>query len=181
MSGMALISEKPQTLKDIRLNHSIALNDLAFEAQVSRHAVLRMEQLCYSTPLPSVIAALSDITGLSELDLEQAYDMDVRLNRIRTDSLVFSHRGIVREALDNVDPYANTHQFQQWRENVYTALELPVSRIHFSSDISVHPATLDKFESFKSRFPRPLEIALTQCGVDHLIIRHWRGIKELAD
>lgn len=179
---LTIISDKPQTLKDIRLNHHISINDLAYEAEVSRHAIIRMEQLCYPSPLPSIITALSDITGLSEFDLEDAYLTDVRLNRLYAAANIFAHRGLVYDSWEAVNPNSlSKHPFQQFREVLFRALKLPISRIYFSGAISAHPATLDKYEQFKSGLPEPLRVALQQSDCSDAVIQQLAAARYEGD
>src|SRR4030095_5912810 len=176
--------KKPQTLKDIRLDYHISLNDLAYESSVSRHAVMRMEQLCYPTPLPSVIIGLSDITGISEQELVDAYMRDVISNRAFSRLTSFAHRRLLNEALEHLGNLVSDgmlsrldkHPFQAWRELVFSWQRQNISRIYFCGAVTVHPATLDKYESFKNdSIPEPLVVALHQCGVEDNIIDYFRG------
>lgn len=182
-TGLAHISEKPQTLKNIRINHNISVNDLAYESGVSRHAVLRMEQLCYGTPLPNIIEGLSAITGIAEGILTEAYLTDVRLNRLFSANTYFAHRGMLNEAIEsiNMEHLGASGSFQGWRELVFGWQHYPQSRIYFCSAVSVHPATLLKYESFKSGFPAPLEVALTQCNVSDNVLEYFKADNTKAD
>lgn len=134
---------------------------------------MRMEQLCYPNPLPNVLAALSDITGVSEQDLRKQYHAAVKHNRAETAlKYFFDHQFIdqftsymVSAASEPIDK----HPFVVWREHIMRhhndkagRVGESLSQIKFSSLVSVHPATLNKYETFDSGFPGALNDALTE-------------------
>lgn len=168
-----LIMTKPQTLRDIREKHGLSIASLAFEAGVSRHAVMRMEQLCYPSPLPAVIVALSDIDGISEYDLNRIYLSDVKLNRSFGAYRIFGANPLVCHTALDLDSGIR-HPFMVWREAVMRQAKEPISRIYFCSTVSVHPATLTNYESFKTGLPKPLEVALLESGVPIDVVAYMR-------
>ena len=177
MGQVLHINTKPSSLKDIRLAFHMSQGDLAMEAGLSRHAVLRNEQLCYPTPLPGIITALSNISGIGEWVLEERYADDVTLNRIQAGANIFRDYQLQVNCLARSSTYrGQLHPFQVWRECVFRHLELPDSRIYFCSAITVHPATMTAYENFKTGFPQPLEVALTQCGIDLSILGQFKTL-----
>lgn len=150
----------------------ISQQELATQAAVSRHSVLRLEQLCYPTPLPNVIDTLSDITGLSDEWLRVGYKADVNKNRFNSGMLFFGgSRGYealqVAEAANNhvlrqdsVGPHL--HVFEVWRRAIATKRNVPNSQIHFCQMFSVHPSVINRYEGLKTEFPKALEEAFVE-------------------
>lgn len=134
------------------------------QAAVSRHSIMRQEQYCYPTPLPNIVATLADVNllGLSERSLLNAYHDEVTANRIIHGRVIASNRGWI--PLDYVSHRGKHHAFTSWRRILCVANDLPTSAIQFSQMFSIHPATLTKYESFKTRFPHPIEVALNEAG-----------------
>lgn len=166
------------TLKDLRRRLGISQSELAAEAGVSRHSVLRMEQLVYPHPLPNIIAALSDIEGTSESELEAAYLKDVANNRSLSATIYFSNPLLMRRcyqfALDDAAT-SGKHPFQIWRELLFEVLDENDSRIHFCIVTSIHPATLDKYESFKTGFTDSIALALSECGIPDDLLSSFKS------
>ena len=171
---------------EVRLTHSFTQRDLAFEAQVSRHAVMRMEQLCYPNPLPEVINAMSRITGLSEAYLTELYHSAVSENRSATALKYFYDPVAIENITQLVKTYSptnpsNEHPFVLWRHDVikyhvehavsHRVLSAgQLSQIKFSSLISVHPAILNKYESFGSPFPKAIGDAFKEMLIPDSVI-----------
>ena len=157
------------TLKELLFQYGITQARLADEAGVTRHAVLRLTQLCYPTPLPSVISSLALLTGLSEEALNTCYEEDIKANRVNTGELYFDTRSVriaYQHGLSNRGP---RHPFATFRSHLIPSNP---SRIHWCSLVSVHPATMDRYESFKTGLPKPLEVALVECNLDREILGH---------
>lgn len=162
-------------LRAMRTERGLSQIDLAMEAGVSRHSILRMEQLCYPTPLPHVIQALSDITGVSEKELVAQYQSNVASNRELAKVTYFYDAQILWTALRFAKEATTKHPFMVWRETVMRSVGEATSRIHFCSVVTVHPAILDKYESFKTGFPEQLEIALKESGIPAAMIGYFKS------
>lgn len=168
------------TLKELREELHLTQQELADQAGVSRHAILRLEQLCYPTPLPNVINTLSDILGTSEATLTQRYLDDVNLNRaLSGEQYFYDHPYMiaVAEALTkqpNHNSKLNVHPFEQWRTAITDYSGLASSRIHFSQLTSIHPATLARYESFKTGFPPPIEVAFKAMGFPNALLELFK-------
>ena len=164
------------TLKELRNTIGITQSELAAEAGVSRHSVLRQEQMCYPSPLPNIIAALSDITGQSERSLVEQYKIDVKRNRDLAQHIYFYDHQLMWKAYIRADTPTKTgkHPFQVWREALFEFLGENDSRIHFCSVTSIHPATLSKYESFKTGFPAGMEVALLESGVPEDLVKRFK-------
>lgn len=139
---------------------------------------MRLEQLCYPTPLPNVIATLSDISGLSESKLEQGYLEDIKKNRAANGRIWFNPananfclsavHAVIRHHEEKPIEFfhrPHNHAFALWRMAMADNLGVPDSSIHFSQLFSIHPATLNKYESFKTSFPAMIEVALEEAGI----------------
>lgn len=165
------------TVKEARLSADLTQNELAIQAAVSRHSILRMEQLCYPAPLPNVIGTLSDITGVSERKLTDGYLEDVRLNREDTGEVWFADGASVAYAyaVAIVEDYTplnpdhrrrkHEHPFTQWRVAMAELTNEHDSGIHFSMLFSIHPATVNRYESFKTGFPPGIAVAFEAAGL----------------
>lgn len=157
-------------LKRLRLDSNISQKDLAFEAGCSRHAVMRMEQLCFPTPLPNVISALSDLTGVLEHNLLHSYAEDVRMNREFSGKLYrldeVTEADVTRAVRDSLLPLSNSHSaFGNWRKTLARGVGDATSQVHFSSRFSIHPAVISKFESNGGSFPTAIGDALLAGGL----------------
>ena len=159
-------------IRELREQLNLSQDQLANLAEVSRHAVIRNEQLCYPNPLPRVVTALSELTGLAPLSIETDYYQDVLTNRRTTGALLkehhnyllaLTHQLVVNSGLSGT--LSSQHPFAFWRLSVSSLLNVSSSQIHFSIMTSIHPATLFKYESFKTGFPAPMHVALTQLGL----------------
>ena len=166
------------TLQAARKSAGISQAELASQVMVSRHSILRLEQLCYPTPLPNVIETLSDITGLSVAALTEGYLADVKANRITNGNLLFGNgRSTLayNVAIKLETQYseksleyfhrAHEHMFTRWRALMAHQYEFPDSAIHFSQMFSIHPAVLSRYESFKTSFPHMMEVAFVESGI----------------
>lgn len=162
-------------LRSMRTERGLSQVDLAMEAGVSRHSILRMEQLCYPTPLPNVIQALSDITGVSETELVKRYQENVHSNRELAKVTYFYDVHVLWKALNFAKSSTSKHPFMVWRETVMASIGEATSRIHFCSVVTVHPAILDKYESFKTGFPEQLEIALKESGIPASMLGYFKS------
>lgn len=165
------------TLKELREELHLTQQELADQAGVSRHAILRLEQLCYPTPLPNVINTLSDILGTSEATLTQRYLDDVNLNRaLSGEQYFYDHPYMiaVAEALTKQPNHKVVHPFEQWRTAITDYSGLASSRIHFSQLTSIHPATLARYESFKTGFPPPIEVAFKAMGFPNALLELFK-------
>lgn len=154
-------------IKALRLSSGLTQRELAIQCHVSRHSVIRNEQLCYQSPLPTIVSTLSDILGTSENKIIEAYLADRSLNRAATaQNILFNHQRLEEIALslafEGVQALSANHPFQTWREWVLGEQTYPISRIYFSQVVSVHPATLYKYEAFKTGFPLPLSVAFKE-------------------
>ena len=166
-------------VKHLRLSLGLTQFELATQAAVSRMAVLRNEQLCYPTPLPAIIATLSDIIGLSVPAITASYQEDVSKNRSISASEIFNdHEHLIRVA-DIIGYTYNhnytSHLFKVWREAIFDKLVLNTSRIYFSQCTSIHPATLSKYESFKTGFPAPIELAFKEMNFPPELIKIFKS------
>ena len=166
---------KSSSLKELREDLNLSQDQLASLAEVSRHAIIRLEQLCYPNPLPRVIETLSDLTGLSINSLEKDYLSDVLANRLNTGALLRPHHNflvsLTQELIINSglsENLTNSHPFSLWRITVSDLLKVSASQIHFSMMTSIHPATLHKYENFKTGFPEPIKVALTEMDLPTL-------------
>lgn len=157
------------SIKELREDLNLNQSELASLSEVSRHAIIRLEQLCYPNPLPSVVQALSDLTGISVDTIVGQYLRDVTTNRVMTGSLLNYHHNfllsltqqlIVNSGLSG--SLTSQHPFSIWRITVSDLLRVSTSQIHFSMMTSIHPATLFKYEAFKTGFPEPIKVALTE-------------------
>lgn len=158
------------SIRELRLSLGISQQELAIQAGVSRHSVIRTEQLCYPSPLPSLVSTLSDIVGTSESVITSNYLSDVHANRLYTaDNYLSNHTRLIY--LANTMPLSTMHPFQLWRETVCEELSLPESRIHFSQLCSIHPATLYKYETFKTGFPTPISVAFKEMGLPSELLK----------
>lgn len=161
-------------LKRLRLEHNISQKDLAFEAGCSRHAVMRMEQLCFPNPLPNVLSALSDLTGVSEAMLVYEYESDVYKNRRHSGVLYrldkVTETDVTRAIRDSLLPLSNSHSaFGNWRKTLARGVGDATSQVHFSSRFSIHPAVISKFESNGGTIPEAIIGALRIAGMDESI------------
>jgi transcriptional regulator with XRE-family HTH domain len=157
-------------LKRLRLEANISQKDLAFEAGCSRHAVMRMEQLCFPNPLPNVISALSDLLGVSEAMLIHEYESDVYSNRRHSGTLYGLNKVtdayVTRAVRDSLLPLSNSHSaFGNWRKALARGVGDATSQVHFSSRFSIHPAIISKFEANGGPFPLAIATALTFGGL----------------
>lgn len=168
---------RASTLKALRESIPLTQEELAIQAAVSRHAVLRQEQLCYPSPLPNIIDTLSDIVGTDSQTLTNRYLEDVARNRAESGFEYFNdHAFLAGTATHIINNYSRTtshgkHPFQVWRESVMDSLGLSDSRIHFSQVTSIHPATLSRYESFNTGFPAPVEVAFRSMGFPEALIQ----------
>ncbi len=152
-----------ETLRQIRLDNHLtqkALADIATD--ITRHAVLRMEQHVYPTPLPSVIRALHEISGLSENVLSEQYMREVHENRVESGK-DWALDTLTREIFF-YDP-GNRHPFREFRERIAYRAEMPASAIQFCIAFSIHPYTLSEYEEFKTHYPHTISNALTEAGL----------------
>ena len=153
--------------KELRAELVLTQEQLAALSETSRHAVMRMEQLCYPTPLPNIVTTLSELTGLSEEQIQVQYTKDVILNRLTTARALRPHHNFLVSMGTKLAQLPlseiNIHPFTIWRHAVTSLLGVSNSQIHFSIMTSIHPATLSKYEVFKTGFPMAIEVALTQC------------------
>ena len=159
------------SIRDLRLSANLTQSALAWEAQVTRHSIIRLEQLCYPTPLPSVVNALSDTTGLSTVRISSDYLSDVVANRLLAGQEIFSDASLIMRLLSAIevinlsDLTSADHPFKEWRCLLFHSLGLPTSRIYFCQRTSIHPAIVGKYEDFKTGFPTAIRLALTECGL----------------
>lgn len=151
-----------ETLRELRFDHSYTQKMLADEAGITRHAVLRMEQHVYPTPLPQVITALSQITSIPESELEAIYLQEVRDNRI--DSGRAWAVGTVTEYIFQFDE-GNQHPFITFRTRLADWTGHSTSAIQFCIAFSIHPSTLAEYENYKTHYPKSISIALTEAGL----------------
>ena len=165
-------TSRDSTIKQLRLSIGITQNELAIQAGVSRHSVIRQEQLCYPTPLPSIISLLSDVLGTSEDLIIHSYLRDVSLNRHNTGLTALSDHDRLIYLANKVSrtPSISIHPFQIWRESVFDRQDISTSRIHFSQLCSIHPATLSKYEAFKTGFPTPIEVAFKEMNLPSTLL-----------
>lgn len=163
------------TLRDARKSAGLSQQELASQAAVSRHSILRQEQYCYPTPLPNIIDTLAEVNslGLSKRELVENYLIEVRAHRQETGKLISAGRGWV--PMDYIQHDPRDHPFASWRVTLCTANDLPFSAIQFSALFSVHPAVLSRYESFKTRFPHTIEVALSQAGCPDDILATLRN------
>ena len=161
-------------IRQLRLQINLTQQELAIQCGVSRHAIIRQEQLCYPTPLPSVVSTLSDITGLSELFIRTCYLNDVTTNRLNTAELLRPISLSLLSSAKRTNSTISKHPFMAWREHIFTIAGLPDSRIHFSIMTSIHPATLTKYEAFKTGFPGAIEIAFNEMQLPGELINYLR-------
>lgn len=156
-------------IRELREELHISQDQLASLAEVSRHAVIRSEQLCYSSPLPSIVQALSDLTGLSENEIVQFYLNDVKHNRIKAGLLLFPFHNyllaLTHQLIVSAGTMVSQHPFAIWRMTCCDLLGVSTSQVHFSIMTSIHPATLSKYEAFKTGFPGPIGLALTEMNL----------------
>ena len=168
-SMMTVSTDQQQSsIRDLRQSLGISQNELAIQSGVSRHSVIRLEQLCYPTPLPSIVSLLSDAIGTSEALIREAYLRDVTLNRMNTAQSVFNNHKLLHALarLSTTRPLSTKHPFQIWRESVCARNNnISISRIHFSKLTSIHPATVFKYETFKTGFPHPIEVVFKELGM----------------
>ena len=158
-------------LRELRFMLNLNQIQLANLSEVSRHAVMRMEQLCYPNPLPNVITALSDLSGLNPDVLIKQYECDVHINRVNTGKrLEVYHKQLIHFAQlakqpDALKPLSKDHPFALWRKLTCDLLGERTSQVHFSIMTSIHPATISKYEAFKTGFPVPMAVALSECNL----------------
>lgn len=172
-------------LKSLRLEHNISQKDLAFEAGCSRHAVMRMEQLCFPNPLPNVISALSDLTGETEQHLEAIYITDVTTNRVNSGKLYrlneVTEADVTRAVRDSLLPLSNSHSaFGNWRKALARRVGDATSQVHFSSRFSIHPAVISKFEANGGQYPSAIGTVLLFSGlpmeIDMIMHERFSGV-----
>jgi DNA-binding XRE family transcriptional regulator len=156
-----------QTLREIRQEANLTQAQLAYEADISRHAVLRMEQHVYPVPLPNVIDALSQISGLSESTLYNRYIAEVESHR--EESGIQWSLDTITDAIFEYDSGSH-HPFIGLRHNIAHRVGKPDSAIQFSMAFSIHPFTLSEYESFRTHFPEQISIALTQANLPSNIL-----------
>lgn len=155
-------------VRTLREELELSQDQLATLAGISRHAVMRMEQLCYPNALPSVVLALSELTGVDEDSIISDYRNDVHRNRFKTGRMLLNyHPQLIEMAQSLVDKryYKSDpvfHPFTLWREDCANYLGVSQSLIHFSMMTSIHPATLSKWEDFKTGYPVPAEVAFKE-------------------
>ena len=159
-------------IRALRDDLQLSQDKLASLAEVSRHSIIRMEQLCYPNPLPNVVMALSDLTGVSEKDIETQYYEAVLTNRVRTGLLLVPHHDLLLKLTHQLivscsisGGIPDVHLFTIWRSAIADLLRVSSSQIHFSMMTSIHPATLFKYEAFKTGFPDPIKVALEQMNL----------------
>ena len=169
------------TLKSIRSELNLTQDQLAGLSDTTRHSVIRMEQLCYPQPLPSIVTAISELTGLTPEAIETQYFADVERNRIATGLLLEPHyetltavasllaAPVVTSTTSSI-AVSGIHPFETWRIHACDLLGVSSSQIHFSIMTSIHPATLFKYEAFKTGFPLPIKVALTHIGLPPTLI-----------
>ena len=165
-------------IKDLRRSiPDLTQLELSKLSMVSRHSVLRLEQLVYPTPLPNVVATLSEITGISEWQIEIDYARDVIENRGLSGTSYFSdHAFLISQAKVLADRYgegSTVHNFKKWREYVMIVAREPISAIHFCQLTSIHPATLSRYEAFRTGFPSAIGTALLGCGIPQSLIDYF--------
>lgn len=172
-------------LKRLRLDANISQKDLAFEAGCSRHAVMRMEQLCFPNPLPNVLSALSDLIGVPEDSLEITYHDDVTLNREFSGQLyrlaACSEADVTRAVRDSLLPLSNSHSaFGNWRKTLARGVGDATSQVHFSSRFSIHPAIISKFEANGGPVPMSIIEALVISGlpvpIGEIMLARFSGV-----
>lgn len=152
-----------ETLRELRLESHLTQKALADMAEdITRHAVLRMEQHVYPTPLPSVIQSLSQITGYTAAELERQYRKEVHDNRV--ESGVEWSLDTLTHPIFFYDP-GNRHPFREFRERVALRVNKPISAIQFCIAFSIHPYTLSEYENWKTTYPHPISLALTEAGL----------------
>lgn len=160
------------TLRDARRASNLSQVELAIQAGVTRHSIIRLEQHCYPHPLPNVIATLSEINGASEAALISAYEAEVKARRAAVGNLILSRSGWLPLSYVAGHPYK--HLFAQWRIRLCKLNDLPISAIQFSQLFSIHPAVLSAYESWRSTFPRGIETALLDAGCPVEIVNTMR-------
>lgn len=156
-----------QTLRELRLDSGHTQKTLADLAGVTRHAVLRMEQHVYPTPLPRIIHALSEISGIAETALEFMYNTEVMENRINSGRL-----WNLTEVDARIFQYdvGSRHPFIGFRVALANRAQQPISLIHFCIAFSIHPYVLSEYEAYNSTFPELINKALTEAGCRDYII-----------
>lgn len=137
--------------KALRLNADLSLDALSGRCFVSKQALIRLEQGCFSDPLPSVVDYYTR-QGHSELQLRDAYLQFQELMRKR-------HHLLFGPSLEvNID---GEHPLRQLRDNIdYNPTEL-------AKAICMPQSTILHFERkwrTQQSVPKQLLNALSQCG-----------------
>jgi transcriptional regulator with XRE-family HTH domain len=151
------------TLRELRIRNHMTQKSLAEASDATRHAVLRMEQHVYPTPLPNIIAALSEITGLSEVSLIRQYEKEVHYNRV-TNGQVWDLINVDTGGIFDID-YGSLHPFRGWRIELAHMMGQPDSQIQFCMAFSIHPYVLSEYEAYKTGYPESIRIALHEAGL----------------
>lgn len=134
-------------LKDLRESNGLRQADLAMEAGCSRAAVMRMEQLVYPEPLPNVLNALSDVSGISADHLRILYASDVEDHRYWSGQKWLLDMYTVNEIDNLVNGHRYGELFEYMRKEWARRVGEAQSQIHFCMAFSIHPAVLSKYES----------------------------------
>ena len=150
------------TLRQIRSDLGFTQVDLANQCGVTRHAILRMEQHVYPTPLPSVISYLADVTEYSELELIDQYSNEVTDHRL--DSGRRWAVGTIPMDLATNSATSSLHPFATFRSSVAIRTNESTSQIRFCMAFSIHPYVLSQYESFRTSYPEGLNLALYSSG-----------------
>lgn len=163
------------TIQQARKEAGLSQAELANQAGVSRHSVLRLEQLCYPKPLPNIVDTLSDITGLSVDAINSGYIYDVRLNREYNGTVWFNDtassvalvvaKAALNHVLEGASGGSHSHVFEVWRRAMCERIGQRSSQIQFCQMFSVHPSVLNRYETFKTSFPHALEEAFIDAGI----------------
>lgn len=161
-----------ETIRELRTHSHLTQSQLASRANATRHAVLRMEQHLYPTPLPSIVIALSEITGIYETRIAEQYLREVSENR-KIHGELWGLKYADSELL--YEDYGNRHPFAGFRTSLAHIAGIRDSAIQFCMAFSIHPYTLSEYEGFKADFPHQIDIALTEAGLPANITTVLKG------
>lgn len=176
------------TLKRLRKEAGLTEQELADLAGITRHAVLRNEQMLYTRPSTEIVNCLSDLTDTHPQDILEDYDAD-RIGRIHlTSTMLSKHRPSTLAEIADVQSVCerllsaanhpavgkNISPFQHFREALFSYYNLPTSRIQFCIHLCLHPAVVTRYETNwplnSGKMPTAVGNALETIGVPGSVV-----------
>lgn len=157
--------------KQLRLQHSLSLEDLSRLSYISKNALVRAEQGTYANPMPALLTYwLRRLPNLSELELLDGYE-DFQLNQRAR------HPNYFGPTLLAVDPTESLHPFRQLRRQHISPVDkllLPVGVDEVSRALCLPIDTLRYWEKkwrLQQSVPKLVQEVLSQIGYPRSEIR----------